>query len=109
MTGTVENPVSHKYIVTKQAKPPLPCVIKLDGRCHKQPELSKFICIKYVFQGIVTGHAYEMLLFTCCSGPEDGVEHFSETSMHFYWSAQCHNSDASTLHSNLLIAFAMIL
>jgi hypothetical protein len=50
--------------------------MNLDGRFHKQPELSKFMCIKYVFQGIVTGHAYEMLLFSYCTDPEDGGRTF---------------------------------
>jgi hypothetical protein len=80
MTGTVENPY---MLLQKQAKPSFSCLIKLNGHFHKQPELDKFICIKYVFHGIVTGHACEMLLFIIALTLNVGVEYFVETSVHF--------------------------
>jgi hypothetical protein len=59
-----ESPVLHKYVATKVGKTLLLCLINLDSHLLQAIELRKFIYIRHIFQGTITGYAYELLLFT---------------------------------------------
>jgi hypothetical protein len=65
MTGTTEYPISQKYILAKGNKTLLAFSVNLGSRFSQGAKTEgRFICMKHVFQGTVTGYVYELLLFT---------------------------------------------